>query len=88
MIDYNIGYEFHLNFYLTNYFRNKIVVHFERERNLSVVKKNYIDNNHYKVMYSIENKYSLIVHQRKHILIHLVDYPIRHYRKFDEQFLV
>ena len=33
MIDYNIGYTFHQDFDLTNYFQNKIVEHFERENN-------------------------------------------------------
>jgi hypothetical protein len=57
MIDYNIVCMFHLNFYSTNYFQNRNVEHFEIEINLSVMMKNYIDNNHYKEVYSIENKY-------------------------------
>jgi len=51
MIDYNIEYMFHLDFYLTNYFQNKNVEHFEKERNLLVMMMNYIDNNHYKEVY-------------------------------------
>jgi hypothetical protein len=88
MIDYNIEYMFHLDFYLTNYFQNKIVEHFEKEENLSMMKMNYIDRNHYITLYSIENRYLLIVHQRIYILIHLVDYPRRHYQRFDELFHV
>lgn len=79
---------FHPNFYLTNYFQSKNVEHFEKVMNLLEVMKNYIDNNHYKAVYLIENKNLQIVHLLKYILTHLVDYPKRHYQIFDEQFLV